>query len=138
MRPDRAVHLRSNPMKLLELISASNKIAFALLLAGLVLLLDQHYQFLPFPIPSGSGGWITTAAVLGAWMLVASITAWMLSVVGQSHKGFKSWWQSWTVMDRLDELTHRERLALYWIAYHPEKPIVGSRYLEPFKRLCDK
>ena len=41
-------------------------------------------------------------------------------------------------MNRLDELTPRERLALYWIAHHKGKNVSGSRYADPFNRLCKK
>ena len=41
-------------------------------------------------------------------------------------------------MNRLDELTPRERLALYWIAHHKGADVSGSRYADPFNRLCKK
>src|SRR5713226_4756458 len=108
---------------LLGLLNTSNKIAIALLLAGLVFLLDKTFGFLPFPIPDALAGWLTVASVLGACVLFANIVAWLYSVAGQGGKGLRRWWKAWTVMSRLDELTDREKLALYWIAYHPNKTI---------------
>ena len=87
---------------LLGLLNTSNKIAIALLLAGLVFLLDKTFGFLPFPIPDALAGWLTVASVLGACVLFANIVAWLYSVAGQGGKG----WKAWTVMSRLDELTN--------------------------------
>jgi hypothetical protein len=136
--PTCEINPESTMTKLLELLNASNKIAIALVLAGLVFLLNETFHFIPFPIPYALAGWMTLASVLGACVLFANITAWFYSVAGQGGKGLRRWWNAWTVMSRLNELTSREQLALFWIAYHPNKTISGSRFLEPFKRLSDK
>jgi hypothetical protein len=124
--------------KLLQLLNASNKIALALLLAGLVFFADRTFRFLPFALPDALAGWVTAASVLGACVFVANIIIWCWYVASRGGKGLKRWWKAWTVMNRLDELTDRERLALFWIAYHPEKTISGGRFEDPFNRLVGK
>jgi hypothetical protein len=124
--------------KLLQLLHASNKYGLALVFMGIVFYLDQSLGFLPFRLSEAQAGWVIVATLLGAGMSVADFIARLCSLAGRGWRTLCRWWKARTVMNRLDELTAREQLALYWIAHHKGENVSGSRYADPFQRLCKK
>jgi hypothetical protein len=123
---------------LLKLLAASSKIGFAITFAGLGLITGNYYGALPYTLPVEQMGYIQFGTLLGIGMLLASVLASMGTVVRRKFASVQRWWWRQTVISRVGELTPREQLALYWIAHHKDQSIVGSRYTDPFQRLCQK
>lgn len=122
----------------LKLLAASDKIGFALVFAGLGLIVGNHYNALPFALPPEQMAYVQFGTLLGMGMLLASFLTWIVRAIIKRFAKLKLWWWRLTVISRVCELTPREQLALYWIAYHKGESVVGSRYTDPFQRLCQK
>jgi hypothetical protein len=124
--------------KLLELLNASTKVGFALVFAGAAFLLGRAYGLWAVALPEHQLAYVIYAMLLGAGFLIARFLLLCWVITRFAGLKLRIWLNAWTVMNRIGELNRREQLALYWIAHHKDETISGSRYTDPFNRLCAK
>lgn len=124
--------------KIIELINASSKIAFALALSAAVIFVGQYYQKWPFTLLQDQLGYVLYAGLVGFGVLLLNFLrlAWALLVL--AYYGCKLRFNNLTVLRRLGDLTLDQQVALLWSAHHPKAIIEGSPLEEPFRGLCKK
>jgi hypothetical protein len=121
--------------RLLDILSRSKIIAFALLFAGAFTFYGQHRAWWPFTLLTEQLGWVMFAMLLGAGVLLANFLAWLPKLGLLLYSAVELWWIRQNVMSRLPRLTIPERSALLWIAHNPKEQIHGSPLEEPFRGL---
>jgi hypothetical protein len=128
--------------KLLDILRASNKIGFALLFAGSVMLIGQAYHLWPYSMPQEQLGYVLFATLLGGGVLLASFLAGAgqisAALAGLAWAAFSAWRLRQNVMSRLSELLPRDVIALYWIANHKDANVHGDPISHPFLNLRSK
>jgi hypothetical protein len=121
--------------RLLDVLSKSKTIAFALLFAGAIMFAGQHWGAWPFTLLKDQLGFVMYGMLLGAGVLVANFLAWLPRLLLLMYTIAEVWWIKQNVISRLPFLTVTERAALLWIAHHPDAAVHGSPLEEPFRGL---
>ena len=121
--------------RLLDILSRSKVIAFALLFAGAITFYGQHRGWWPLTLLTEQLGWVSFAMLLGAGVLLANFLAWLPKLGLLLYTAAELWWIKQNVMSRLPRLTIQERSALLWIAHNPKEQLHGSPLEEPFRGL---
>ena len=124
--------------KVIELINASTKVAFALALAAVVIFVGQYYQKWPFTLLQDQLGYVLYAGIVGGGVLVFNFLWLVGALLVRAYDGCKLRLKKLTVLGRLGDLTLDQQAAILWIAHHSEATIQGSPLEEPFRGLCNR
>jgi hypothetical protein len=124
--------------KLLELLTHSAGLGFALFFAGAVIFTGQRFGLLPFELAAEHQTYILYGMLVGAGLVFLRLMSWLKEGSSSVWTGITELRQKWTVMNRVNELTPPQQAALMWIAQNPGENISGNRYDEPFNALIDR
>jgi hypothetical protein len=129
--------------KVLELITKSDRIGFALLFAGIVIFAGWHHQLEPFTYLSKEYlGLILFASLAGAGLVIFRVSAWLLAgtkkALVAARNRYADWKKRRTAPDRLSELLPDEIRALVWMLVNDNMRIYGNRLRQAFEGLIRK
>lgn len=125
--------------KLLEVLSKSDKIGFALVFAAGGIFLGRHFWPQHFSVLSNDMlGWIMFAGLLGTGLLIWNITA-------AIYKGFKllgrrisKWRYDQNVLARLNTLMPLEAETLLWMLVNNKDRVPANLLEQPFEGMVRK
>jgi len=125
--------------KLLEVISKSDKIGFGLLFASVGVFAAAHQWPTHFKLlPNDTLGWVFFAGLLGAGILIWSISACASRMLSKGWGRFKSWRRYRTTPSRTNELLPDETNGLVWALVNSDRRIMGNIYKPPLDGLVRK
>jgi hypothetical protein len=128
--------------KLLELLTKSTLLGFALAFAGTIFFGGNRYGWWNVPLTPDQSFYLGVATLLGYGIVVGSALANGFRIAFALLDLLFTWIgkvrRERAVMDRLNELTPRQLGALWWISQHPDALINGSIFDDPWKALCSK
>jgi hypothetical protein len=123
--------------KLLDMLTNSARLGFAVFFAGLCIFVGQALNIWPFTLFQDNLSYVLYAMLVGAGLVFLRLLSWLKEGSTNIWAGITNWREKWTVMDRVNELTPPQQAALMWIAENPDQNVSGSRYDEPFSALVD-